>query len=87
MNKRKISMIFFIIGLLAFGISLILPVDILEAYTNLRPVGIRTLIVCPILGIIGLLFAIKEKTITVALLNVLLILAFPIVMLIGYSLM
>lgn len=86
MNKRKISMIFFIIGLLVFGISLILPVDILEAYTNLRPVGIGTLIVCPILGIIGLLFAIKEKTITVALLNVLLILSFPIVMLIGYSL-
>lgn len=87
MSKRKISMIFFIIGLLVFGISLILPVDILEAYTNLRPVGIGTLIVCTILGIVGLLFAIKEKTITVALLNVLLILAFPIVMLIGYSLM
>lgn len=87
MNKRKISMIFFIIGLLAFGISLILPVDILEAYTNLRPVGIGTLIVFPILGIVGLLFAIREKTIVAALLNVLLILSFPIVMLIGYSLM
>lgn len=87
MKRKRISMIIFIIGILVIFISYFIPTNTFEAYTNLRPLGMSTLIICPILGIGGVLFAIREKSIIYTLANILLILAFPIVMFIGYNLL
>lgn len=86
MKRNKISMLIFMIGLLVVIISYFIPTNTFEAYINLRPMGMSTLIICPILGIGGVLFAIREKSLVYALANILLILAFPIVMFIGYNL-
>lgn len=86
MKRNKISMLIFMIGLLVLIISYFIPTNTFEAYINLRPMGMSTLIICPILGIGGVLFAIREKSLVYALANILLILAFPIVMFIGYNL-
>ncbi|KWZ79021.1 hypothetical protein [Anaerococcus tetradius] len=86
MKRNKISMLIFMLGLFVLIISYFIPTNTFEAYTNLRPLGMSTLIICPILGIGGVLFAIREKSLVYALANILLILAFPIVMFIGYNL-
>ena len=87
MEKIKVSMGVFLLGILALGLSLIVPPEILSSYTNLRPIGLTTLYICPLLGIIGILFAIKEKALFFGLANILLILAFPLVMFIGYRIL
>ena len=87
MRKTKVSMVLFIIGILVLGISFILPTNILTSYTSLKPIGLSTIFVCPIIGIVGVFFAIKEKSFAFGILNSLLILAFPIVMMIGYSIL
>lgn len=85
MRKTKVSMVFFIIGVLLLAVSFVVPTDILNSYTNLKPIGLSTLFVCPAFGILGVLFSIKEKSLIFGLLNALLILAFPIIMFIGYN--
>lgn len=85
MRKTKVSMVFFIIGVLLLAVSFVVPTDILNSYTNLKPIGLSTLFVCPAFGIIGVLFSINEKSLIFGLLNALLILAFPIIMFIGYN--
>ena len=81
--KRSISKILFFIGLGVFIISYFLPVDIFENFTNLRPTGLTSLFICRIIGLIGLIFAIKEKSVLFGILNFLLIIIFPLVMLIN----
>ena len=68
------------------GCCNILPVDSLEFIlgNGLRPLGLATIFICPILGIIGMLFSIKNRNIILSFLNIFLILAFPITMSIGY---
>ena len=51
---------------------------------NLRPIGLVTVYICPILGIIGIVFSLIEKSVVRAILNFLLVLAFPIIMLAGH---
>lgn len=87
MRKTKVSMVFFIIGVLLLAVSFVVPTDILNSYTNLKPIGLSTLFVCPAFGIIGVLFSIKEKSLVFGILNVLLMLAFPIMMFIGYNIL
>ena len=60
-----------------------LPVDILESFTNLRPTGLTSLFICRVIGLIGLIFAIKEKSLLFGILNFLLIIIFPLVMFIN----
>ena len=81
--SKNISKILFFLGIGVFIISYLLPVDIFENFTNLRPTGLTSLFICRIIGLIGLIFAIKEKSILFGILNFLLIIIFPLVMFIN----
>ncbi|EOT4860216.1 TPA: hypothetical protein ACGF1I_000370 [Streptococcus pyogenes] len=82
--KENLSKKIFLLGLVIFVISYLLPVDILESYTSLRPTGLTSMFVCPIIGLIGLIFGIKEKNKLFIVLNILLILLLPIAMFAGH---
>ena len=82
--KRNISKKFFLLGLVIFLISYLLPIDIFESYTSLRPTGLTSMFVCPIIGLIGLIFGVKEKDRLFIVLNIMLILLLPIAMFIGH---
>jgi hypothetical protein len=82
--KKNISKKLFLLGLVIFVISYLLPIDIFKRYTSLRPTGLTSMFVCPIIGLIGLIFGIKEKDKLFTALNVILILLLPIAMFVGH---
>ena len=84
--KRQVEVPIFILGIVIWVVAIFLPVDSLEFVlgNELRPLGLATIFICPILGIIGMLFSIKNRNIILSFLNIFLILAFPITMSIGY---
>ena len=82
--KKNISKKLFILGLVIFVISYLLPIDIFESYTSLRPTGLTSMFVCPIIGLIGLIFGVKEKDRLFIVLNIMLILLLPIAMFVGH---
>lgn len=81
--SKNISKYLFFIGIGVFIISYLLPVDFFDSFTNLRPTGLTSLFICRIIGLIGLIFAIKEKSVLFEILNFLLIIIFPLVMFIN----
>lgn len=81
--KKSLSKYLFVTGVLIFIISYLLPVDFFENFTNLRPTGLTSLFICRIIGIIGLVFAVKEKSVFFGILNFLLIIIFPLFMFIN----
>ncbi len=81
--SKIISKLLFFLGIGVFIISYMLPVDLFENFTNLRPTGLTSLFICRIIGLIGLIFAIKEKSVLFGILNFLLIIIFPLAMLIN----
>ena len=81
--SKNISKLLFFLGIGVFIISYMLPVDLFENFTNLRPTGLTSLFICRIIGLIGLIFAIKEKSVLFGILNFLLIIIFPLVMFIN----
>lgn len=81
--RKSISKYLFFTGIGIFIISYLLPVDIFENFTNLRPTGLTSLFICRIIGLIGLIFAIKEKSVLFGILNFLLIIIFSLAMLIN----
>ncbi|WP_077074776.1 hypothetical protein [Aedoeadaptatus urinae] len=82
--KKNISKKLFLLGLTIFVISYLLPVDIFQSYTSLRPTGLTSMFVCPIIGLIGLIFGIKDKDKLFIILNLLLILLLPIAMFVDH---
>lgn len=82
--KKNLSKKMFLLGVAIFVISCLLPVDIFESYTNLRPTGLTSMFVCKIIGLVGLIFGIKEKDRLFIGLNLLLILFLPIAMFVGH---
>ena len=78
--KEKLSKKIFLLGLVIFVISYLLPVDIFESFTSLRPTGLTSMFVCPIIGLIGLICGVKEKDRLFIVLNLLLIFLLPIAM-------
>ena len=82
--KKNISKKLFLLGLLIFVISYLLPVDIFYGCTSLRPTGLTSMFVCPIIGLIGLIFGVKEKDRLFIVLNIMLILLLPIAMFVGH---
>lgn len=84
--KRQVEVPIFVLGIVIWVVAIFLPVDSLEFVlgNGLRPLGLATIFICPILGIIGMLFSIKNRNIILSFLNIFLILAFPITMSIGY---
>lgn len=84
MNKTKNKSLWtFIIGVVCLIIAFILKDFQFDFLGNLRPIGLVTVYICPILGIIGIFFSLIEKSVVRAILNFLLVLAFPIVMFVG----
>ena len=82
--KANLSKKIFLLGLVLFVISYLLPVDILQSYTNLRPTGLTSMFVCPIVGLIGLIVGVKEKDKLFIVLNLLLIFLLPMAMFVGH---
>lgn len=82
--KQKLSKKIFLLGLVIFVISYLLPIDIFESYTSLIPTGLTSMLVCPIIGLIGLIFGVKEKDRLFIVLNIMLILLLPIAMFVGH---
>ena len=82
--KENLSKKIFLLGLVIFVISYLLPIDIFESYTSLRPTGLTSMFVCPIIGLIGLIFGVREKNRLFIVLNILLILLLPIAMFLGH---
>ena len=84
MSKTKNKSLWtLIIGVACLVIAFILKDFEFGFLGNLRPIGLVTIYICPILGIIGIVLALIEKSVARALLNFLLILSFPIVMFLG----
>ena len=81
--RKSLSKYLFFIGIGIFIISYLLPVDFFENFTNLRPTGLTSLFILRIIGIIGLIFAVKEKSVLFGVLNFLLIIIFPMFMFIN----
>ncbi len=81
--KKSISKYLFFLGIGVFIISYLLPVDLFDSFTNLKPTGLTSLFICRIIGLIGLIFAIKDKSVLFGILNFLLIIIFPLFMLIN----
>ena len=67
--RKNISKYLFFLGIGIFIISYLLPVDFFENFTNLRPTGLTSLFICRIIGLIGLIFAIKERSVLFGILN------------------
>lgn len=85
MNKTKNKSLWtLIIGVACLVIAFILKDFQFGFLGNLRPIGLVTVYICPILGIIGIVFSLIEKSVVRAILNFLLVLAFPIIMLAGH---
>lgn len=85
MNKTKNKSLWtLIIGVACLVIAFILKDFEFGFLGNLKPIGFVTIYICPILGIIGIVLALIEKSVAKALLNFLLVLAFPIIMLAGH---
>ena len=82
--KENLSKKIFLIGLVIFVISYLLPIDHFESYTSLRPTGLTSMFVCPIIGLIGLIFGVNEKDRLFIVLNIMLILLLPIAMFVGH---
>lgn len=84
MNKMKNKSLWtFIIGVVCLIIAFILKDFQFDFLGNLRPIGFVTVYVCPILGIIGIVFSLIEKSVAKALLNFLLLLSFPLLIVVG----
>ena len=67
-----------------FVISDLLSVEIFESYTGQRPARLKSMFVCPIIGLIDLIFWVEEKNRLLILLNILLILLLPMAMFAGH---
>lgn len=84
MNKTKNKSLWtLIIGVVCLVVSFILKDFEFAFLGNLRPIGLVTIYICPILGIIGIVLALIEKSVARALLNFLLLLSFPLLMIVG----
>ena len=84
MNKTKNKSLWtLIIGVACLVIAFILKDFEFGFLGNLKPIGFVTIYICPILGIVGIVFSLIEKSVAKALLNFLLLLSFPLLMVVG----
>ncbi len=81
---EKTSRNLFALGAIIFVISYFIPLDLFNTFTNLKPTGLTSMFVCPIIGLVGSIFGIKESNKLFIVLNVLLILLLPIAMFAGH---
>lgn len=86
LKDKRVSSSIFIVGAVVLLISIILPSNILNSLTNHKPIGLSTIYICPVIGIFGIIFSVKEKSWLFGMLNLMLVFSFPITMAIGYLL-
>ena len=81
---KKTSRNLFVLGAIIFVISYFIPLDLFNTFTNSKPTGFNSMFVCPIIGLVGLIFGIRENNKLFIVLNILLILLLPITMFVGH---
>lgn len=81
---KKTSRNLFVLGAIIFVISYFIPLNLFNTFTNLKPTGFTSMFVCPIIGLVGLIFGIRENNKLFIVLNILLILLLPIKMFVGH---
>lgn len=84
LTEKNISRFLFLVGILTLIIAFVFKDAKLSFLGGIRPIGLATVIICPTLGIIGLLCARSQKDYAFMFLNFLLTISFFIVMSIGY---
>ncbi len=84
LTEKNISRFLFLVGILTLIISFVFKDAKLSFLGGIRPIGLATVIICPTLGIIGLLCARSQRDYAFMFLNFLLIISFFIIMSIGY---
>lgn len=84
--KKRPEIYIFTFALIILIISIIIPYDSMEFIfgQGLRPLGFTSLYVCPICGLIGAIFSVKNKNYVFLFLNILLIFTFFFTNIIGY---
>ena len=89
MKTEKLPVYTLLTGIILLIISILIPYNSLEFILGegLRPAGLVTIYINPILGIIGIASSIHRRKWALAILNILLIFSFFIVMAIGYGIL
>lgn len=84
--KKRPEIYIFLFAVIILIISIIVPYDSMEFVfgKGLRPLGFTSLYLCPICGIIGSIFSVKNKNYVFLFLNILLIFTFFFTNIIGY---
>ncbi len=82
-RNNKVHQWTFFLGLALLALSYI---GRYGAFGALRPMGLTTIFICPILGLVGLGFSIRNRSLVFGILNFIQIFSFFIVMWIGYHL-
>ncbi|MDK7721457.1 hypothetical protein QP555_00310 [Peptoniphilus lacrimalis] len=70
----------FLCGLVILFVSFFIPID---NFPTLKPIGMSTMIICPMFGFLGIIFSILNKKYIYIFLNLLLVFSFFIVMSLG----
>ncbi|MDO5017779.1 MAG: hypothetical protein Q4E02_00610 [Lagierella massiliensis] len=81
-TEKNFSRYIFLLGVIILAISLVF--SNFNLFGSLKPVGLSTVFICPVLGIIGIISSIRQKDYLFTFLNLLLALSFFIVMAVGY---
>ena len=87
MDSRNTPKLTIILGIVLLIIASLIPYDSLESLLGqgLRPLGLVSLFINPILGIIGGILSFLKKQWSYLILNTVIIFSFFIIMAIGYS--
>ncbi|OLS01929.1 hypothetical protein [Tissierella creatinophila] len=87
MGANNISKITFLLGIVLLVIAYLIPHDSMEFLLGqaVRPLGLISVFINPVLGIIGSIFSLVKKQWLYLVLNIILIFSFSIIMSIGYS--
>lgn len=88
MNSKHIPKLTVVLGIALIIIAGLIPHDSLEFFLGqgMRPLGLVTVIINPVLGIIGGTLSFLKKQWLYVILNIVLILGFFIIMFLGYLL-
>ncbi|WP_347298426.1 hypothetical protein [Dolosigranulum savutiense] len=90
MKVKQLPKICFWLGIVVFIVAVILPEDSFQMVSvlgkvmgELKPVGLATIFLLPIIGIVGVISSIMDKSVLYGILNGTLILSFPLMMVVS----
>lgn len=89
-KHKQLPKICFWLGVVVFTVAVLLPTDLFQSITwiekildELKPVGLATIFLLPIIGSVGVVGSIMNKSVLYGSLNVALILSFPLMILVS----